>query len=83
MHSQQHPYGVHIFTARFFLLNPDKCVENTYAHFYAHLSIRLVHTLGPLSPVWHRLPPSSDSAAHKCIFDNWQVMEMKCRPFWS
>ncbi len=32
-HSQEHPYGAHIFTASLFFINPDTCVENSARTF--------------------------------------------------
>ncbi len=32
-HSQEHPYGAHIFTPSLFFINPDTCVENSVRTF--------------------------------------------------
>ncbi len=32
-HSQEHPYGAHIFTPSLFFINPDTCVENSARTF--------------------------------------------------
>ncbi len=32
-HCQEHPYGVHIFTASLFFINPNMCLENSVHTF--------------------------------------------------
>ncbi len=32
-HSQEHPYGAHIFAPSLFFINPDMCLENSVRTF--------------------------------------------------
>ncbi len=32
-HSQEHPYGAHVFTPSLFFINPDTCLENSTRTF--------------------------------------------------